>query len=144
MKKLISALLLFMVACGGIPEGVDKDVTIYKSASCGCCGLYAEHLKQNGFSVKVVEQQDISSIKEKHNIPSDLRSCHTAEVGGYFVEGHVPAEAIIKLLQEKPDITGIALPGMPSGSPGMPGRKTGKWAILGIRSDGSTFEFMSI
>jgi len=118
--------------------------TIFKSESCGCCGLYASYIDQKGFDVEVVQIEDIDSIKEKYKIPAKMQSCHTTIIGDYFVEGHMPAEAIQKLLAEKPDIAGIALPGMPSGSPGMPGAKRGLFVIYAIAKDGSISEFMKI
>src|SRR3989338_9954341 len=98
--------------------------TIFKSESCGCCDLYISYMDKKDFDVEAVQMDDISPIKEKYKIPAKVQSCHTAVIGDYFVEGHMPQEAINKLLAEKPDIAGIALPGMPSGSPGMPGTKT--------------------
>lgn len=119
-------------------------VTIFKSESCGCCGLYSTYMGKNGFDVEVVETADASSIKTKYNIPVKMQSCHTAVIGDYFAEGHVPKEAIDKLLAEKPDIAGIALPGMPSGSPGMPGKKYSEFVVYAVYKDGSTSEFMRI
>lgn len=96
-------------------------VTVYKDPSCGCCGGWVEHLRQAGFSVTVVEDADLSEVKTRLGVPDDLLSCHTAEVGGYVIEGHVPAPAILRLLAERPQATGLAVPGMPPGSPGMGG-----------------------
>jgi len=119
-------------------------VTIYKGISCGCCSLYVNYFKGKFDSqVNAVDVQDISSIKDKYNIPYKLQSCHTTIIGDYFVEGHVPIEAINKLLQEKPDILGIALPGMPSGAPGMPGSKE-PFIIYGVNKDESYVEFMRL
>ena len=110
------------------PEGSfhrSEKVIVHKDPSCGCCGVYVSYLRRQGFEVEVDDNTDMDSIKDKFGIPSDLESCHTTEVGGYVVEGHIPVEVIDKLLSEKPeDITGIAMPGMPSGSPGMPGPKS--------------------
>ena len=88
--------------------------------------------------------QDMVPIKEQNKIPTELQSCHTSIIGGYFVEGHIPVEAINKLMQEKPNIAGIGMPGMPSGSPGMPGSKTGDFVITAVNKDGSMYEFMRI
>ena len=89
-------------------------------------------MRQQGFEVEVVSVVDLDTIKDKYNIPKNLESCHTAIVGDYVVEGHIPIDVVDKLLEEKPDIDGIALPRMPSGSPGMPGPKTGEWIIYGL------------
>lgn len=119
-------------------------ITVYKSETCGCCDGYALHLDKNGLDVNIIEVDDISPIKEKYKIPPNMQSCHTSVIGDYFVEGHVPVEAIRKLMQEKPDISGIGLAGMPSASPGMPGTKQGPFKIYSIAKDGSVKEFMSL
>ncbi len=118
-----------------------KTITIYKSPSCGCCVGHAAELGRNDFSVDVVPSQNLESFKESHNIPRSMWSCHTSIIGDYFVEGHMPIKAINKLLEEQPDIDGISLPGMPSGSPGMPGYKTNEWIIYSIKN-GEVSEFM--
>ena len=110
------------------------EVVMYKSPYCGCCSDYKEYLESYGYSVKVIELEEIESIKEKYSIPYSYRSCHTTIFGDYFVEGHVPIEAVDKLLSEKPRVDGIALPGMPAGSPGMPGVKRGVFRIFSITS----------
>lgn len=122
------------------------EVTFYKSLTCGCCEVHASYLSSKG-KLNVNEigmQEDISTIKRKYNIPRELESCHTAIIDNYFVEGHMPLEAINKLLEESPDIAGIALPGMPEGSPGMPGSKKGDFVIYAVKKDGTYSEFMRI
>ena len=124
-------------------ENFQGEVDFYRSESCGCCTLHESYLMRNGnLNVKDMQMQDISQIKSKYEIPSRLQSCHTAVIDGYFVEGHIPLEAIDKLIAEKPDISGIAMPGMPQGSPGMPGTKTGDFIIYGVKKDGTSYEFM--
>lgn len=118
-------------------------ITVFKSPMCGCCEGYINELEKNGFQVEVKEMQDMSSIKTKYNVPLSMQSCHTAVVGNYFIEGHVPIEAVNKMIEEQPDIDGILLPRMPSGSPGMPGPKTETWVIYAL-SNGKTTEFMKI
>lgn len=115
-----------------------KEATVYKNPTCGCCGVYITYLRKQGFVVKVENMNSLSSIKKKYQIPSDMGSCHTTVVGDYVIEGHVPVEAINKLLTEKPDITGIALPNMPSGSPGMPGKKQGAFTIYSLNGTNDT------
>lgn len=117
---------------------------VYKSPSCGCCGNYVSYLKRQGYDVEVVQTQDMDSIKERYEIPRDMHSCHTTVIGDYAVEGHIPLEAVDKLLAERPDIRGIAMPGMPSGSPGMPGPKLGAFVIHGMARDGSVPIFMEL
>lgn len=96
-------------------------VTVYKSPTCGCCTKWEEHLRENGFRVVSVPREDMNAIKSEHGVPRGLQSCHTALVDGYAVEGHVPADVIRKLLTERPRVKGVAVPGMPMGSPGMEG-----------------------
>lgn len=94
-------------------------ITVHKDPSCGCCSGWVRHLQASGFSTTVVETTDVGSLKTRLAVPDDLTSCHTAEMAGYVIEGHVPANAIRRLLAEKPTATGLAVPGMPAGAPGM-------------------------
>jgi hypothetical protein len=97
------------------------EVLVHKDPSCSCCSGWAEHLRQAGFPLRIVESRDLDAVKKRLGVPADLASCHTAEVRGYVVEGHVPASAIRRLLAERPSAVGLAVPGMPAGSPGMEG-----------------------
>ncbi len=94
-------------------------LVVTKDPSCGCCRGWAEHVRAAGFPVEIVESESLNRLKTRLGVPQDLASCHTAEVGGYVIEGHVPAAAIRRLLDERPAATGLAVPGMPVGSPGM-------------------------
>ena len=97
-----------------------RDITVYRSPSCGCCGVWLEHAKQHGFKVKDVKTEEMEALKQKHNVPPQLASCHTTIVDGYVMEGHIPVDDIKRFLTEKPDnFAGLAVPGMPLGSPGM-------------------------
>ncbi len=96
-------------------------VIVHRDPNCGCCGAWAGHLRRAGFPVKIMETGNVNAIKQRLQVPADLISCHTAEVAGYVIEGHVPATAIQRLLAEKLQATGLAVPGMPIGSPGMEG-----------------------
>lgn len=98
-------------------------VQLYKNPNCGCCDLWAEHMEANGFKVTTINTNDLQSIEKKYNVPERLAGCHTAIVGGYVVEGLVPAQFVKRLLNERPAVKGIALRGMPVGAPGMPGSK---------------------
>ncbi|MFC6823842.1 DUF411 domain-containing protein [Halopelagius fulvigenes] len=119
--------------------------TLYKAPNCSCCLEYTKYLETaTDSSVEVVEASDLAKTKEKYNVPRDVESCHTMDIGDYYVEGHVPLEAIGKLAEEKPDIAGIALPGMPRGSPGMPGEKAEEFVIYAASADGSYREFMQL
>jgi hypothetical protein len=108
-----------MVACAAPAAAPTKAMRVYRSPSCGCCGGWVDHLRAGGFEVAVEMLDDVSPVAERLGVPERLRSCHTGEAGGYFVEGHVPAADIERLLRERPAARGIAVPGMPIGSPGM-------------------------
>ena len=110
--------LLMATARWGQAENLPL-VSVSKDPSCGCCDGWAAHIEAAGLPVRVVESADMASLKRRLGVPADLASCHTAEVNGYVVEGHVPAAAIRRLLAERPDAVGLAVPGMPAGSPGM-------------------------
>ena len=94
-------------------------ITVHKDPACECCTGWATHLEQNGFRVQVIETQELNSVKSRLGVPSDLAACHTAEADGFVLEGHVPAAAAQRFLAERPQAKGLAVPGMPSGSPGM-------------------------
>lgn len=143
LGSILVVVLGFMVLKPGSQNSDAIEAVIYKSATCGCCLGHAGYLKGENFDVKVEIAEDIASVKEKYNIPYDKQSCHTTLIGDYFVEGHVPIEAIDKLLAEMPDIDGITLPDMPAGSPGMPGVKNEEFVIYALK-DGQASEFMRI
>jgi hypothetical protein len=113
-------------------------VAVYKSPTCGCCSKWIDHMRANGFVVTAHDVDDVASVKAKHGVPDAAGSCHTSLVGGYVVEGHVPADAVKRMLREKPPIAGIAVPGMPVGSPGMevPGRAADSYAIVSFDKSG--------
>ena len=107
------------------------NMKVYKSASCGCCVKWVDHLRENGFSVEVEVAADLGQLKRENGIPHRLGSCHTGFVGGYVVEGHVPASDVMRLLETRPSIVGLAVPGMPIGSPGMEGPNPVPYRVLG-------------
>ena len=112
------------------------EMTVYKSPLCGCCAGWVAHMRKNGFTVHVKETEDVTSIKEFFKIDDDLWSCHTTTLDDYVIEGHVSLKAITKLLSEKPtNIRGIALPGMPQGSPGMGGFKDEAWVTYTVSNE---------
>ena len=118
-------------------------VEVFKTPSCGCCYGYVLFLEEEKFEVKQTDMRSLHTIKQKYNIPVEMQSCHTTIMGKYFIEGHVPFEAVNKLLKEQPDIDGIALPGMPIGTPGMPGDKDEPYVIYQLK-DGKSSVFMTI
>ena len=117
LKALLVIALFSTTARAEPPKPVD--ITVYRSASCSCCGKWLEHLKANNFNVKDMAMEDVLPIKQNQGITDKLASCHTALVGDYVIEGHVPANDIMKLLKSKPKVIGLAVPGMVNGSPGM-------------------------
>ena len=117
-------------------------VIMHKNPGCGCCDLWAEHMRSFGFTVENIEDPELYTFKENKKIPRPLMSCHTAVIGDYFVEGHVPANDILRLLKEKPEhVTGIAVPGMPLGSPGMEHSQPQAFKTIAMLSDGSAYVF---
>jgi hypothetical protein len=138
---LFSAVSL---AIAGSVRAAPVTVTLYKSPECGCCEGYADYLRHHGFTVAVWATNALAEISRKAGIPTDLQGCHTAFIGDYVVDGHVPFEAIEKLLAERPTIKGITLPGMPPGSPGMSGEKIGLLTIYAIGQDGKPSVFVTL
>lgn len=110
--------------------------TVHMSPDCGCCSVFSSYLKQENYAVTMEHVNSMEAVKQELGVPAELYSCHTTEVEGYVVEGHVPEAAIAKLIEEKPDIKGIGMKGMPAGSPGMPGPKTDDFVIYEITESG--------
>lgn len=168
-KPLLAVLVVVsahaLTACAGATEGSETLVStppatasaaaatpapsvlpmmiVNKSPSCGCCGSWVEHVKKAGFKVEINDTEEMNPIKERVGVPYGKGSCHTAEVGGYFIEGHVPAEDIKRLLTERPDAKGLTVPGMPAGSPGMelPDGRTQPYTVELVANDGTTSAF---
>jgi hypothetical protein len=144
----ISLFLIFNIVANkedalALTKADKYKVEVFKTPSCGCCYGYVLFLEEEKFTVKQTDMRSLHSVKKKYNIPLAMQSCHTAILGKYFIEGHVPLEAINKLLKERPDIDGIALPGMPIGTPGMPGEKEETFIIYQL-VDGKSSVFMTI
>ena len=118
-RTMIGFLLTAIPASAGARPARTTLINVYKSPVCGCCGAWVEHLRASGLQVAVHELDDVGPVARKAGVPDSVRSCHTALIGGYFVEGHVPATDIRKLLHDRPNARGISVPGMPIGSPGM-------------------------
>ena len=149
MNKIFAtviAALFFAAAIGALtatPAAADDRpvITVYKSPACGCCGAWVEHLRKNGFDARVHEVPDATLYRAKYGVPEALGSCHTAVVGGYAIEGHVPAADIKRLLRDRPKAKGIAVPGMPIGSPGMPGPRKDRYETLLFDASGTYVVF---
>jgi hypothetical protein len=151
-KHILSMIVIAVVVGGtyfwlGVSQApTEERVTVYKTPDCGCCTVYAQYLDRAGMATDAqnVSHPQMRELKARHGVPQHLLSCHTSVVGGYVIEGHVPLAVVEKLLAEKPDITGIALPGMPEGSPGMPGSKTEDWNIYAFDKDGRVWVYMTL
>lgn len=131
---LLSTLLL----AGAVFAQSTLGIAVYKNQYCGCCHEWIKHLEKNGFKVTANDVPDTAPVRESLGIPAELGSCHTAKIGGYAIEGHVPAADIKRLLKEKPKAVGLAVPGMPAGSPGMESANPQPYNTLLVMKDGST------
>lgn len=119
-----------------------EQIVVFKSSSCQCCNKWIEHLRQSGFEVRASNIEAMGAVKARFGVPSKLRSCHTAEIGGYVIEGHVTAADVLRLLRERPKVTGLAVPGMPRGSPGMEGARKQPYPVVNFtRDDGASAIF---
>ncbi len=138
-----AAVLTFGVTAGVLvtAQSAAPTIVVYKTPTCGCCTKWVEHLQANGFTVMAQNRDDLAPIRAQHGVPQRLLSCHTALVGSYIVEGHVPADDVKKLLAEKPAVKGIAVPGMPLGSPGMEHPTPQRYDTLAFTADGQTTVF---
>ena len=135
-REFLALAPLALIACA--EAAAATVVEVVKSPYCGCCTQWVEHLRAAGFEVRVTDIEDVTPTARRLGVPDDLRSCHTASAGGYAIEGHVPAADIRRLLAERPDAAGIAVPGMPIGSPGMEqGERRQRYATILFGRDGS-------
>ncbi len=125
------------------PPAARTAVTVYKTPTCGCCKGWVKAMENAGFTVEVHDLPDLAPTKHAAGVPAELQACHTSRIGGYVVEGHVPAEDIRRLLAERPDVVGIATPGMPVGSPGMEGPYKDHYDVMTFGADGRTTVFAS-
>ncbi len=140
MRTFLSALaaaaaLAITPAAAARPDSKPL-ATVFKNPQCGCCETYGQYLRENGYEVKLVPTHDLPLIQLQQGVPAGLEGCHTTLIGGYFVDGHVPIEAFNRLLEERPEVNGITLPGMPPGSPGMGGPKMEPFKIEAIAPGG--------
>lgn len=120
----------------------EPEMTVYKSATCGCCNKWIEHMEENGFQVNAVDVLDVNLVKQQYGISYNHASCHTGVVDGYVIEGHVPALDVKRLLAEKPDVLGLSVPGMPVGSPGMEmGDRVDHYSVIAMDKEGNARVF---
>lgn len=149
----VLALILALSACGGREKaGWDakeyggasavqgKEIAVYRSETCGCCKSWIAHLEKHGFVIKDHVERDMNAVKAKYGVPAEMASCHTAIVDGYVIEGHVPAQDIVAMLEKKPAIQGLSVPAMPVGTPGMEDPATGRkdpFSVMSFSKDGT-------
>jgi hypothetical protein len=138
---LMALGLVLALTSGGADAQRPVTIDVFKDPTCGCCANWVEHLRRKGFTATSTNLSDMTALKDKHNVPRQARSCHTALVGGYVIEGHVPAADIQRLLKEKPAVAGLAVPGMPIGSPGMEGANPQPYNVLAFDKKGQTTVF---
>ncbi|MSO20595.1 MAG: DUF411 domain-containing protein [Acidobacteria bacterium] len=139
LRTILPVLIILLATMSVAARAADPEITVYKSKSCGCCSVWLDHLRTNGFQVTAHDVDDLDERKDKAKIPAELRSCHFGIVEVYAIEGHVPAADIHRLLKEKPKALGLAVPGMPMGSPGMDmGSKKDAFKVLLFTMDGKT------
>ena len=136
--RWLPALLLSAVA---LATQAGEQVDVYKNPSCGCCEKWVEHLRRSGFQVRIHDVDDVSAVSSKLGVPERLTACHVAQVGGYVIEGHVPAADVQRLLKDKPKALGLAVPSMPAAAPGMDIAGAGSYDTLLVRTDGGTTVF---
>lgn len=131
------------LAAGAASAAPLPTVTVHKDESCSCCEKWVAHMRTSGFTVNVRDEADVDAVKDQLGVPTALRSCHTAVVGGYLVEGHVPAADVKRLLSTRAKVVGLAVPGMPTGTPGMeiPGRPADRYEVLSFDARGTTKTF---
>lgn len=140
IKALVLGAAFILSSANTMAEENLPEVTVYKSPTCGCCSAWIKHMEENGFKVTSHNVQNVSYYKDKAGVPGNARSCHTAFVDGYAVEGHVPAEDVLRLLEDKPaGVKGLAVPGMPMGSPGMEyGNRKDAYDVVSFTNGGKT------
>lgn len=143
-RRAVALGLAAVAVSTSVPARAATPVTVYKDPNCGCCGGWATHMRKAGFSVTERPVADLAGVKTQAGVPEALQSCHTALIDGFVVEGHVPAEAVQRLLAERPPVLGIAVPGMPVGSPGMEGPNPEPYDVVAFTADGSTSVFMPV
>jgi hypothetical protein len=143
-RRDVFAIAVLVLVSGTSLAASLGPVQVYKDPMCGCCAKYVDYLRQEGVKVEVISVADMSAVKAKYGVPPQLQSCHTSVANGYVIEGHVPVAAMQKLVNERRSIKGIALPGMPAGSPGMGPLKPGTLTIYEIPEAGQTAKVFSV
>ena len=146
MKRNATALLVsgaLMFGAATAQAALPDEATLYKNPQCGCCDEYARHLEALGVDVTIIDDVELGNIKQQAGVPYGMGSCHTIEIGNYWIEGHVPMEAVEALFEQQPDVDGIGLAGMPIGTPGMPGPQSEPYNVY-LFSDQDAQPFMTL
>ncbi len=150
MNKTTTSIISLVAILGlGIYIGINffsqkvmaEEIMVYKSPTCGCCKKWVKHLQNEGYKVKTKNVRNMNTIKNQFGVQRQFQSCHTAKIGRYFIEGHVSASDIKRLMKEKPDIKGLSAPGMPMGSPGMEGHRKDKYDVIAIDNDNNAMVY---
>ncbi|MEE3327586.1 MAG: DUF411 domain-containing protein [Myxococcota bacterium] len=144
--SLFFVFLFWLPACESAQETVAPEsqaavISVYKTPTCGCCTKWVDHLREKGFTVETHDQPSLTALKQEQGVPHGTEACHTALVDGYVIEGHVPAREITRLLEERPRVRGLVVPGMPLGSPGMEADRTESYSVLAFDDTGSVSTF---
>jgi len=138
----LAAIGAFPVA--GVAMAAGESMVVYKDPNCGCCHAWADAMKKAGYLVTAENVDDLDAVKKRFAVPADLQGCHTAVVAGYYIEGHVPLDAVTRLLAEKPEIAGLAVPGMPAGSLGMGDDPGASYDVIAVGKDGAGKLYQSV
>lgn len=136
-----TARLLFLALTISLPALATNSGQLYKDPSCGCCGKWAAHMRANQLALQSQDRSDMAQLKDRLGVPPALRSCHTAQIGGYIIEGHVPAAMVQQILRERPAISGLAVAGMPQGSPGMETGRRDSYQVVAFTRSGRQYVY---
>lgn len=139
-----TARLLFLALTISLPALATNSGQLYKDPSCGCCGKWAAHMRANQLALQSQDRSDMAQLKDRLGVPPALRSCHTAQIGGYIIEGHVPAAMVQQILRERPAISGLAVAGMPQGSPGMETGRRDSYQVVAFTRSGRQYVYASV
>ena len=135
-RSALALVAAFLVLQRSTAEAESPAILVHKDPNCSCCAGWVRHLKDAGFGVRVEETTNLQPVRKRLGVPADLAACHTAEVDGYVLEGHVPAAAVRRLLEQRPQAVGLAVPGMPVGSPGMEGGTPQRYDVILFGANG--------
>ena len=139
-----TARLLFLALTISLPALATNSGQLYKDPSCGCCGKWAAHMRANQLALQSQDRSDMAQLKDRLGVPPALRSCHTAQIGGYIIEGHVPAAMVQQILRERPAISGLAVAGMPQGSPGMETARRDSYQVVAFTRSGRQYVYATV